>query len=197
MSTDHPAGNPADARAFEQALIAERPMLVKFARLHLSEALAEDAAQDAIISALQSATSFTGKSSLRTWLVGILKHKIIDLIRKEKKYVHAGADETGDASDFDALFDASGHWEEAPADWGNPSDTLQQSQFFDVMDFCVNKLSPVMARVFSMREIFDFEIAEICTELRITTSNCSVLLYRARMQLRICLDKNWFAGAHG
>ncbi|MBR7518613.1 hypothetical protein KC217_23375, partial [Mycobacterium tuberculosis] len=48
--------------------------------------------------------------------------------------------------------------------------------------------------VFSMREIFDFEIAEICEELHITTSNCSVLLYRARMQLRLCLDKNWFAG---
>jgi RNA polymerase sigma-70 factor (ECF subfamily) len=194
MSADIPEINPADSRKFEQALIAERPMLVKFARLHLSEALAEDAAQDAIIAALQSAASFTGKSSLRTWLVGILKYKIIDLIRKEKKYVHAEADETGDAADFDGLFDASGHWEEAPADWGNPADTLQQSQFFDVMDFCVNKLSPVMARVFSMREIFDFEIAEICEELHITTSNCSVLLYRARMQLRLCLDKNWFAG---
>lgn len=196
MSPARQATDPADHKMFEQALVAERPMLVKFARLHLSEALAEDAAQDAIIAALQSAASFTGKSSLRTWLVGILKHKIIDLIRKEKKYVHPGADEIGDQSDFDVLFDASGHWEEAPADWGNPADTLQQSQFFDVMDFCVNKLSPLMARVFSMREIFDFEITEICAEMRITTSNCSVLLYRARMQLRTCLDKNWFAGSH-
>ncbi len=184
MTPARPAADPADHKMFEQALVAERPMLVKFARLHLSEALAEDAAQDAIIAALQSAASFTGKSSLRTWLVGILKHKIIDLIRKEKKYVRPGVDEIG------------GHWEEAPADWGNPADTLQQSQFFDVMDFCVNKLSPLMARVFSMREIFDFEITEICAEMRITTSNCSVLLYRARMQLRTCLDKNWFAGTH-
>ena len=90
------------------------------------------------------------------------------------------------------MFDATGHWAEAPADWGNPDETLQQSQFFDMLDFCLNKLTPDMARVFSMRELFEFEIAEICAEMQISTSNCSVLLYRARMQLRLCLDQNWF-----
>lgn len=181
-------------KSFEQAVIAERSMLVKFARLHVQADAAEDVAQETLLAALQSSASYSGKSSLRTWLVGILKHKIVDLIRKEKKYVQITNEETGDPGDFDALFDDTGHWAEAPADWGNPADTLQQSQFFDIMDFCLNKLTPVMARVFSMRELFEFEIAEICKELNITAGNCSVLLYRARMQLRLCLDQNWFAG---
>ncbi|WP_050475693.1 sigma-70 family RNA polymerase sigma factor [Herbaspirillum rhizosphaerae] len=181
-------------KSFEQSVIAERSMLVKFARLHVQEDAAEDVAQETLLAALQNPAGFSGKSSLRTWLVGILKHKIVDLIRKEKKYVQVTQEETGDPTDFDVLFDETGHWAEAPADWGNPAETLQQSQFFDIMDFCVNKLTPVMARVFSMRELFEFEIAEICKELKITTSNCSVLLYRARMQLRLCLDQNWFDG---
>lgn len=184
-------------KAFEQAVVAERSMLVKFARLHLQEEAAEDVAQETLLAALQGASAYSGKSSLRTWLVGILKHKIIDLIRKEKKYVQVTHEETGDPTDFDGLFDDTGHWAEAPADWGNPADTLQQSQFFDIMDFCINKLTPVMARVFSMRELFEFEIAEICKELKISTSNCSVLLYRARMQLRLCLDQNWFESKAG
>ncbi|WP_034294193.1 sigma-70 family RNA polymerase sigma factor [Herbaspirillum sp. RV1423] len=179
-------------KSFEQAVIAERGMLVKFARLHLQEDAAEDAAQETLLAALQNPASYSGKSSLRTWLVGILKHKIIDLLRKEKKYIQVGKDEIGDPGDFDALFDDTGHWAEAPADWGNPVETLQQAQFFDIMDFCLNKLTPVMARVFSMRELFEFDIAEICKELKISAGNCSVLLYRARMQLRLCLDQNWF-----
>ncbi|WP_232511907.1 sigma-70 family RNA polymerase sigma factor [Herbaspirillum sp. meg3] len=186
--------NPMADKSFEQSVIAERSMLVKFARLHLQEDAAEDVAQETLLAALQNAAGFSGKSSLRTWLVGILKHKIVDLIRKEKKYVQITQEETGDPTDFDVLFDDTGHWAEAPADWGNPAETLQQSQFFDIMDFCLNKLTPVMARVFSMRELFEFEIAEICKELKITASNCSVLLYRARMQLRLCLDQNWFDG---
>ena len=170
-------------------------MLIKFARLHLTQEAAEDAVQETLLAALQSTNAYSGKSSLRTWLVGILKHKIIDLMRKEKKYLHVGTDKTDAAAsenDFDILFDATGHWAEAPADWGNPDETLQQSQFFDMLDFCLNKLTPDMARVFSMRELFEFEIAEICAEMQISTSNCSVLLYRARMQLRLCLDQNWF-----
>ncbi|RFB69760.1 MULTISPECIES: sigma-70 family RNA polymerase sigma factor [unclassified Herbaspirillum] len=179
-------------KSFEQAVVAERSMLVRFARLHLQEDTAEDAAQETLLAALQNPAGYSGKSSLRTWLVGILKHKIVDVLRKEKKYVQAGPAEIGDPGDFDVLFDDTGHWAEAPADWGNPAETLQQAQFFDIMDFCLNKLTPVMARVFSMRELFEFEITEICKELKITAGNCSVLLYRARMQLRLCLDQNWF-----
>ncbi|MFL9925446.1 sigma-70 family RNA polymerase sigma factor [Herbaspirillum lusitanum] len=178
---------------FEQALVAERATLVKFARLHLQSDAAEDVAQETIMAALQNPSGYSGKSSLRTWLVGILKHKIVDVIRKEKKYVQLTPQEAGDTSDFDVLFQRDGHWAEAPVDWGNPDATLQEAQFFDIMDFCLNKLTPAMARVFSMREIFEFEIKEICKELKISASNCSVLLYRARMQLRLCLDHNWFA----
>ena len=80
-----------------------------------------------------------------------------------------------------------------PADWGDPEDALNQRQFFDVMDFCLEKLPPNTARVFMMREVMELETDEICKELTINANNLWVILYRARMALRQCLEQNWFA----
>ena len=75
-------------------------------------------------------------------------------------------------------------WEAPPADWGDPENALSQQQFFDVMEFCLEKLPPNTARVFMMREVMELDSDEICKELAITANNLWVILYRARMALR-------------
>ena len=112
---------------------AHRAYLLRVAMLQLrnSEA-AEDVVQDTLIAALQGAAGFSGRSSVKTWLTGILKHKIVDAIRrKAREPAFAQLDDECQIDDFDALFDASGHWENPPADWGNPENDLSRQQFFD------------------------------------------------------------------
>ena len=101
-------------------------------------------------------------------------------------------DEHGD-EDFDALFDGSGHWQEPPGDWGDPAAVLEQRDFYDVLELCMKALPENVARVFTMREVLGFETEEICKELKMSTSNCWVVLYRARMRLRECLQLRWFS----
>jgi RNA polymerase sigma-70 factor (ECF subfamily) len=177
----------------------QRSYLLRVARLQLrDEALAEDVVQETLLAAL-SGTGFSGKSSLRTWLTGILKHKIVDAIRrKQREPTVASAfgdiDSEMDIEDFDALFNERGGWDAKPGEWGSsPEDALNQRQFLDVMDLCLEKLPPNTARVFMMREVMELETEEICKELAINANNLWVILYRARMALRLCLEQNWFA----
>jgi RNA polymerase sigma-70 factor, ECF subfamily len=174
---------------------SHRGYLLRVAVLQLRDNdVAEDVVQDTLLAALQGAGGFSGKSSLKTWLTGILKHKIVDVIRRKgRQPVLASFDEECQIDDLDALFDESGHWENPPADWGNPESALSQQQFFDVMQMCLEKLPPNTARVFVMREVMDLTSEEICKELSITSTNLWVILYRARIVLRQCLEQNWFA----
>jgi RNA polymerase sigma-70 factor (ECF subfamily) len=187
------------AADFSAELATHRGYLLRVARLQLrDEALAEDVVQETLVAAL-SGGGFSGKSSLKTWLTGILKHKIVDAIRRKKREPLAVAsfgslDAELDVEDFDALFNSKGAWDSPPADWGDPEEALNRRQFFDMMDFCLEKLPANTARVFMMREVMELEGDEICAELSITANNLWVILYRARMALRQCLEQNWFAG---
>jgi RNA polymerase sigma-70 factor, ECF subfamily len=176
---------------------SHRGYLLRVAVLQLRDNdLAEDVVQDTLVAALAGAQGFSGRSSLKTWLTGILKHKIIDAIRrKTREPAVASLDDEIQLEDMDALFDESGHWENPPADWGDPESALSRVQFMDIMQFCLEKLPPNTARVFMMREVMELESAEICKELKITSTNLWVILYRARMALRQCLEQNWFAQA--
>ncbi|HKW80151.1 MAG TPA: sigma-70 family RNA polymerase sigma factor [Casimicrobiaceae bacterium] len=178
-------------------LESHRAYLLRVAVLQLRNAeTAEDVVQDTIVAALQGAAGFSGRSSVKTWLTGILKHKIVDVIRrKSREPTIAGLDEETRIDDFDALFDESGHWENPPADWGDPEAAVSQREFFDVVEFCLDKLPPNTARVFMMREVMELSGDEICKELAITSTNLWVILYRARMALRQCLQQHWFAGS--
>ena len=165
----------------------ERPYLLRYASLQLRERhAAEDAVQETLVAALAGEASFAGRSNLRTWLTGILKHKIIDALRRLSR----DPQPVGDASDFDALFDESGHWHEAPVAW--PENSLEQKQFFTVLEECLARLPVKTAQAFMMREHMGFETDEICKELAVTPTHCWVLLYRARMALKECLETNWF-----
>ena len=182
---------------FASRIHTHRPYLLRVAVLQLRDGdLAEDVVQDTLVAALQGEAGFSERSSLKTWLTGILKHKIVDAIRKRSREptMSALVDEC-QIDDFDALFDESGHWEGPPAEWGDPESQLSQEQFFDVLEFCLEKLPPNTARVFMMREVMDLDSSEICKELSITSTNLWVILYRARMALRQCLGQHWFAQA--
>lgn len=180
-------------------LEALRPALLRFAMLQLrNEAQAEDVVQDTLIAMLEKPERFAGQSSLRTYVTAILKHKIIDVMRASKRTrqieVH---DDQSEADAIDALFAADGHTLSKPRDWGDPDATLEQKDFFRVMELCLEKLPPKTARVFMMREWLDFDTEEICKEVGLSTSNVWVILYRARVRLRECLDLNWFGNQPG
>jgi len=185
-----------DATQFVAELDGHRRYLLRIAELQLRDAdLAEDVVQETMVAALAAAQSFSGKSTVKTWLTGILKHKIVDAIRHKQRQPIAVAtfDEEIDLDDIDAMFKDNGGWESPPADWGDPESALSRQQFFDVMDLCLEKLPPNTARVFLMREVMELQTDEICKELAITANNLWVILYRARMALRLCLEQNWFA----
>jgi RNA polymerase sigma-70 factor (ECF subfamily) len=186
-----------DQAAFTAELETHRRYLLRVAQLQLRDPdLAEDVVQDTLLAALTARAGFTGKSSVKTWLTGILKHKIVDAIRQKQRQpiVLASFEEEVDLDDFDALFKENGAWEVKPAEWGDPEGALNRREFFDIMEFCLEKLPPNTARVFMMREVMELESEEICKELTITANNLWVILYRARMALRQCLEQNWFAG---
>jgi RNA polymerase sigma-70 factor (ECF subfamily) len=182
---------------FIKELETQRGYLMRVARLQLRDtALAEDVVQDTLTAALTAQQGFTGKSSVKTWLTGILKHKIVDAIRRKQREPIAAStlDEEGDLEDFEGLFKENGAWQTPPTNWGDPEQSLSRRQFFEIMELCLEKLPPATARVFMMREVMELESDEICKELTITANNLWVILYRARMSLRECLELNWFAG---
>lgn len=175
-------------------LEALRPALLRFALLQLrNDALAEDVVQDALIAVLEKPEQFAGQSSLRTYVTGILKYKIIDAIRSSAREhpIETGYDQSEEEA-IDALFAANGHIVDTPRHWGNPDATLEQKDFFRVLEICLEKLPEKTARIFLMREWLELDTDEICKELAISTSNAWVMLYRARLRLRECLDLHWF-----
>lgn len=173
--------------------------MIKFAQLQLrDEALAEDVVQEALAAALNSAKEFAGRSALKTWVFAILKNKIVDQIRQQSRTTNISAlsseEESMDEA-FESLFKTNAHWapDNRPAGWGNPEETLRQQRFFEVFDACLQHLPENTARVFMMREFLEFETSEVCEQLSITTSNCNVILHRARNGLRRCLENGWFS----
>lgn len=181
----------------ESELADLRRPLLRFAQLQLrNETLAEDVVSETLLAILEKPDAFEGRSSLRTYATGILKFKIIDVLRKKGREVHIEAlDEQSLDDAMDALFAQDGHWAEPPPAWPQPERALEQSQFFAALQGCVDRLPPKIGRVFMMREWLDREVEDICVELGITSNHCGVMLYRARMQLRECLGSGWFGGA--
>ncbi len=173
-----------------------RPALLRFALLQLrNHTHAEDVVQETLLAVLEKPDNFSGKSSLRTYVIGILKFKIIDLLRlsgREIQLTDSEDSEQSEADLIDSLFRADGHTHQDANAWGSPHGTLEQKDFFRTLEICLEKLPAQTGRVFMMREWLELSTEEICKELDITTSNLWVLLYRARLRLRECLDLNWF-----
>lgn len=169
--------------------------LLRFARLQLRDrAAAEDAVQEALTAAWTQSDRFQGQSEHKTWVFGILRHKLVDTLRARQRTINLSAleAELDDEAALDrALFKANGHWtpEAKPTRWPTPESALQQQQFWALFEMCLEHLPEHIGRVFMMREFLDLETAEICAELQLTANHCSVLIYRARLRLRTCLSE--------
>lgn len=170
--------------------------LFRFAMVKLhDEHLAEDAVQETLLAALQGQKNFSGGSSEKTWLIGILKHKIVDLIRKKvREPTLVNVDEPlefgGDES-IEAMFDETGHWTTPSQDWGNPDKVLEQKLFWKILAECLKRLPPQLAMLYSLREISGMETKDICKDLNISPTNSWVMLHRARLGIKECFEMRW------
>ncbi|MHB1677957.1 MAG: sigma-70 family RNA polymerase sigma factor [Sulfuriferula sp.] len=180
----------------DQWLTEHGPVLYRYALMHLRDShKAEDAVQETLLAALQARTGFSGGATERTWLFGILKHKIIDQFRRDAREVPLNEPETVADQDTGGEddFTEAGDWRNRPASWGDPEQMLESRQFWQIFELCLEYLPERQARLFMLREVMENSSEEICQELCITSTNLWTMLHRARLVLRQCLEKNGIA----
>jgi RNA polymerase sigma-70 factor (ECF subfamily) len=176
--------------------------LFKYASFRLRDAAAaEDVVQETFLAALKAYGKFEGRGSERTWLVGILKHKITDHFRRVTREAPIGEEED-EASEHPEFFRATGEWtghwdlNHAPSEWHTSPDKLvEQHDFWKVFSDCLAPLPARAASAFTLREVDGLSSEEICELLGIKVNNLWVMLHRARLHLRNCLELNWFKRA--
>ncbi len=151
--------------------------------------VAEDMVQDTLLAALQSWQSFAGNSSEKTWLIGILRHKILDFFRRNSR-----REDVEDETWRTEYFNKSRHWKDRMLNWkADPEVLSEDAEFRQVLQDCLKRLSRIMAQAFVMREIEGCSSEEVCKHLEISQTNLWVRLHRSRLQLRRCLELNWFS----
>jgi RNA polymerase sigma-70 factor (TIGR02943 family) len=164
--------------------------LYSFAMVRLRDPdTCEDLVQDTFISAYKAWQTFEGRSSGYTWLVKILKNKIVDHVRKVKRHNEVPYDEGEDSS----LFNGWDLWATPFKDWGAaPEAHLSKREFYVQFQKCLEQLPDKYREAFILRTIDDLDAEEVCSVLNISQNNLWVVLHRARLRLRSCLEKNWF-----
>ena len=176
-----------------------RPRLLQFARRRIGDpALAEDAVQDALVAAMEGISAFAARSAPRTWLTGILKHKIVDRVRRERRAHGCEVDQDGRTAGIRAArleSDETPAEAGLPASWGDPETVLAERRFLDTLERCVQNLPGKAGRVFELREVLGMNTLETCEALDISPTNCCVLLHRARALLRERLSGYRLTGA--
>lgn len=184
-----------NAKLTSSDLAEHRPFLLKFAVLQVGRReVAEDLVQEVLLAAMKGADGFSGRASVRTWLTAILLNKVADHRRQAGREVSLEAQQEALGADsIEAIFRANGSYASMPQEWRNPEESLTDKRFSEALEACLGRLSEVGKQVFLLRELMGLSIEEICKELGLTATNCSVLLHRGRMRLRGCLEDGWFA----
>ena len=160
---------------------------------------ARDLVQETFLSALNAKDRFKGESSEKTWLVTILKHKIIDYYRKKSSStIQESIDGNQIASNYSDYFDAdgdyAGHWSDnaRPDRAYNPTNQmLENKEFYEILNRCLALLPQKWAAIFRLKNMEDVETDVICKDLNITPSNYWIMMHRAKLQLRQCMETNW------
>jgi RNA polymerase sigma-70 factor (ECF subfamily) len=152
---------------------------------------AEELVQETFLAALKNFEKFAERSSERTWLIGILRHKILDHYRQRSKSPQVDLEEDGKT-----FFSSSGHWARKPSEWScDPSALAENQEFWGVFETCLGHLPQSLSQAFVLREMEQHKAAKVCESLSISESNLWIRLHRARLRLRECLENNWFEGA--
>lgn len=153
---------------------------------------AKDLVQETFLSALRNLDNYKGEISEKNWLYTILKNKIIDHYRKRSSIVLSELDDL--FKQTESFFDEGDHWRKdaMPKEWNvDYSMPMESDEFNEILNKCIEKLNELSRIVFSMKYLDEKESDEICKELSITSSNYWVIIHRAKLQLRGCLEKNW------
>jgi len=172
--------------------------LFRYAMMRMGEATkAEDAVQDTFLAALKGGKSFAGRSGEKSWLVGILKNKISDYYRRASREtsftdLEFYADEENSPFIPEGLGQDGWLHDCAPREWSRPGDGLDSETLWETFRACSSKLPKNVAIVFNLREVDGIEGKKICAMLNISESNLWVMLHRARMALRRCMEIHWF-----
>ena len=170
-------------------------VLYRYARARTgSREAAEDLVQETLLAALQARNRFQSKSSVRTWLLSILRHKIVDHYRRREPAKQASAEDetTAAQSIMRRFFTPEGLSREPPARWKTAEQALMDDEFWSVVDGCLGALPQTLAHAFVLRELDSVAMEELCTMLDLGAGNLRVRLHRARLLLRACLEKKWF-----
>jgi len=177
----------------EQWLTLYGDVLFRYGLARVRDAeIAEDLVQETFLAALKAQENFAGQSSEKTWLIGILKHKMIDYFRKASHEQIQAFDEQLIADDNEDFFDQHGGWKVDFSNWSQPDQSMQQDQFMQVLQQCIERLPQRLSQLFMLSEFDDMKSEEICKVLSISSmNNYWVMLSRIRVQLRYCLDINW------
>lgn len=153
---------------------------------------AEDLVQETLLAAITAKNTFSKQSSIKTWLTGILKHKIIDTYRRQRRETAIGdLINQDEESNLDYFFKANGSWVDKPDTFINPESAFQQEEFYDVFQQCLSGLKPRQAEVFLAKEVDGMSNGEICKEFTINPTNVWVLMHRARLSLSQCMKTHW------
>jgi len=167
--------------------------LLRFALSRLRQPeVAEDLVQETFLAALHARQRFTGASTERTWLVGILKRKIVDHLRRKGREQPVSALSASERW-LEAQFDERGNWRKKPGRWPpDPSAAVEKQEFWAIFTACLRKLPERLASAFTLREIDELDTWEVCKVLDVSANNLWVMLHRARLGLWRCLEINWF-----
>ncbi len=196
MRSDSPGGSAYSSNP-DGWLDEHGDYLFRYAVLRVRSAeVAEDLLQETLLAAFKARATFDGRATERTWLTGILKHKMHDYFRKLGRET-SFTDLDFMSGELSRQF-RNGFWDHdlGPKDWTPPADrTLENNEFWTVLDACLSKLPDKIGTIFQLREMDGLPGREICEMLQVSESNLWVMLHRARMALRQCLEMNWFHGA--
>jgi RNA polymerase sigma-70 factor (ECF subfamily) len=191
--TDEEAVSPEQNANVSHWLVEHGDAMYRYARARVGRReLAEDLVQETFLAAVQSREPFRCESSLRTWLIAILRRKIVDHYRRHPRAVDGEAQSIQATPEYAQLFTSAGSWRQLPAVWKSPGDALENREFWVVLGTCLSKLPSSLARTFLLRELVGVEMDELRETQVLSGVNVRVRLHRARVLLRECLERNWF-----
>ena len=158
-----------------------------------SETIAQDLVQETFFAAFKARERFAGNSSEKTWFVAILKHKILDYFRKNKREItESEMSGHGESDPLNYLFDEKGMWKTGPSNWEVQADRVLENKELNVqIHDCIDKLPDKFRTIYALKELDDVDSDTICKEMEISPTNLWVRLHRARGILRKCLESIW------